>query len=53
MDIIPEIGCEVEVETSIESEGEAIIRELGRIVQEIKEEEERLEMENLLCHERM
>ena len=41
MDFVPEIGCEVEVETYIESEGEAIIRELRLIIQDIKVKQER------------
>jgi len=41
MDFVPEIGCEVEVETYIESEGEAIIRELRLIIQDIKKKQER------------
>ena len=41
MDFVPEIGCEIEVETYIESEGEAIIRELRLIIRDIKRKQER------------
>ena len=40
MDFVPEVGCAVEVETYIESEGEAIIRELSLIIQDIKKKQE-------------